>query len=75
MSYCPECAKLESENVLLKQRIKDFVKDANNQTREIVRLRGIIERIDKADKENINACVAIHLVREILNEAGKGEAT
>lgn len=35
--------QLEAENARLKQHVEDLVKDANNQSREIIRLRGVIE--------------------------------
>jgi len=75
---CPECdlmeaekqiAKLELENGQLKQHIEDHVTDANNEAREIVRLRGIIENALAWTKNSFNESELI----EILNEAGKGE--
>jgi hypothetical protein len=60
--------ELESENAQLKQLLADFVRDANKQSREIVRLRGIIERaIDTAKLSFV-----FKDILEILNEAGKG---
>jgi len=75
---CPECdlmeaekqiAKLELENGQLKQHIEDHVTDANNEAREIVRLRGIVENALAWTKNSFNESELI----EILNEAGKGE--
>jgi len=39
---------------------------------ENARLMGIIDVIDKAEKENTNDHVAMHMIRKIINEA-KGE--
>jgi hypothetical protein len=78
---CPECdlmeaekqiAKLELENGQLKQHIEDHVTDANNEAREIVRLRGIVEQA-KSYCEKYIEWLNYKEVIEILNEAGKGE--
>lgn len=64
--------KLYAENAQLKQRIKEHVTDANNQTSEIVRLRVIAERAKSHCKKYTN-WLNYKTVIKILDEAGKGE--
>jgi hypothetical protein len=66
IGYENKINQLESENAQLKQLLADFVKDANKQTNEIVRLRVIIERAN-----SINGDIR---VKEILNEADKSRS-
>jgi ferritin-like metal-binding protein YciE len=71
MEFVNLTQKLELENAQLKQHIEEHVTDANKQTKEIVRMRLIVERT-KARVTRVCNAEAARFLLEILNEAGKG---